>query len=418
MSIEESLPGHDLLEGRRIVIGVSGGIAAYKTCSLVSALNKRGAEVRVVMTENATRFVTPLTFSALTGAPVEHDMWAERAEDALTHISLQEFAEALLVCPATANIMGKVANGIADDLLTAGIMAATCPVGFAPAMNCEMWHKPAVQDNVAKLRERGCWIVGPCYGALASGAVGEGRLVGSQQLIACVERMLLEQQPPGTDLRGRKVLITGGPTREYMDPVRFLSNASSGKMGFALAEQAAAAGAQVTLIAGTSRQMAEALDRPGGFDTIEVIGAAEMFSAVQGNIGGVDVFIAAAAVADYTFAEIAEQKIKKTEARLTVELGRTPDIVKWVAEGPQRPQMVVGFAAESQDVVSNAAAKLADKNLDLIVANSIVEPGSGFGADTNRVSILGRDDFRADLPLMSKSAVAGAVLDEVARRLP
>ncbi len=418
MSIEQPPAERDLLAGRRIVIGVSGGIAAYKTCSLVSALKKRGAEMRVVMTENATRLVTPLTFSVLADAPVEYDLWAERAEDALTHISLQEFAEALLVCPATANIIGKAANGIADDLLSTTIMAATCPVGFAPAMNSQMWHNPAVQENVARLRARGCWIVGPAYGALASGAVGEGRLAGSQQLIACVERMLVEQQPPDTDLRGRKVLITGGPTREYMDPVRFLSNASSGKMGYALAGQAAAAGAEVTLVSGAPPQMAEASSLAGGFETIAVTSAAEMLAAVQDNIAGVDVFIAAAAVADYAFAEIAEQKIKKTAAGLAVELERTPDIVRWVADSPQRPQLVVGFAAESHDVVSNAAAKLADKHLDLIVANSILEAGSGFGSDTNRVSLLGPEGFRADLPLMSKWAVADAVLDEVARRLP
>ncbi len=407
--------GRDVLAGRRIVIGVTGGIAAYKSCSLVSTLMRRGAQVRVVMTRNAARFVTPLTFSALIGSPVEHDMWAERTEDSSMHISLQGFAEALLVVPATANTIGKVASGIADNLLTTSIMAATCPVGFAPAMNSEMWSKPVVQENIAKLRERGCWIVAPAHGRLASGAVGVGRLPSLPLLVSCIERMLTERQPASTDLKGRKVLITGGPTREFMDPVRFMSNASSGKMGYALAQQAAAAGAEVTLVSGTPREMTETLS--GGFETVEVTSASEMLAAVQNNIGGADVFISAAAVADYTFAQTARHKMKKGGDTLTVELHKTADIVRWVAESPQRPRLVVGFAAESQEVLSNAAAKLAEKKLDLIVANDITEPGSGFGSDTNRVSILGPDEYRADLPLMSKWAVASALLDEVARRL-
>ncbi len=416
MAMLEASQRQDVVTGRKIAVCVSGGIAAYKTCRLVSALKQRGAEVRVVMTENAARFVTPLTFATLSGEPVECDMWAERDEAGMSHISLQEFAEALLVCPATANVIGKAANGIADDLVTTAILAAACPVGFAPAMNEVMWQSPAVAENVAKLRARGCWMVGPAYGRLASGSVGKGRLAGLNQLIACVERMLTGQEPPETDLRGVKVVITGGPTREYLDPVRFLSNSSSGKMGYALAEQAAAAGAEVMLIAGASLEAA-GHEVTGAFETTEVTSAAEMLAGVQSSIGGCDGFIGAAAVADYSFGEPAAEKMKKTEGTLSVELERTPDILRWVAESTQRPRLVIGFAAESRDVEANAAAKLADKKLDLIVANDIMEAGSGFGADTNRVTLLGNDDFRVDLPLMSKWAVASAVLDEVARRL-
>ena len=405
----------DVLTGRSIVIGVCGGIAAFKAASLVTALRKRGAEVKVVMTRNATEFVTPLTFATLTGRPVDTDMWADRTQDAMTHISLQEFADAMLICPATANVIGKVANGIADDLLTTSVMAATYPVGFAPAMNAVMWASPAVVENVATLRRRGYWVVGPERGRLASGAEGAGRLVGLSALLSCIERMVSGAEPSATDLSGRKVLITGGPTREHIDPVRYLSNASSGKMAAALAEQAAAAGADVTLVTGASASGDGGPD--GDFNVVRVVSAAEMAAEVRGSLGGVDVFIAAAAVADYTPATPSQQKLKKTGEAMTLQLEPTQDILRSVAQGPDRPSVVIGFAAESEQLIENAAAKLEGKSLDLIVANNITEPGSGFGTDTNRVTILGRSDHRVDLPLMSKWAVAGAVMDEVARLL-
>ncbi len=408
-------PVQDVLAGRNIVIGVCGGIAAFKAASLVTALRKRGAEVKVVMTPNATEFVTPLTFATLTGRPVDTDMWADRTQDAMTHISLQEFADAMLICPATANVIGKVANGIADDLLTTSIMAATYPVGFAPAMNAAMWANPAVVENVATLRRRGYWIVGPEMGRLASGAEGAGRLVGLSALLSCIERMVSGAKPSGTDLSGRKVLITGGPTREHIDPVRYLSNASSGKMALALADQAAAAGADVTLVTGAPA--GDEGSANGDFNVVRVVSAAEMAAEVRASLGGVDVFIAAAAVADYTPAAPSQQKLKKTGEAMTLQLEPTQDILRSVAQGPDRPPVVIGFAAESEQLIENAAAKLDSKNLDLIVANNITEPGSGFGTDTNRVTILGRGDHRVDLPLMSKWAVAGAVMDEVARIL-
>ena len=417
MTQETDTTKQDVLAGRNILLSVTGGIAAYKSCSIVTALRKRGASVRVVMTENATRFVSPMTFSALSGAPVQWNMWAERTDEALSHISLQDYADAMLVCPATANVISKVACGIADDLMTAAIMAATYPVGFAPAMNAHMWEKPAVQENVALLRQRGYWFVGPEYGRLASGAVGGGRLSGQSALLACIERMLVEEKPRDIDLTGCRVLITGGPTREFMDPVRFLGNPSSGKMGFALADAAASSGAQVTLVSGAPASAGEALGFGGGFEVVEVTSAAEMLEAVRNRLDDVDVFIGAAAVADYSFVQTSAEKLKKSAETLHVELQKTPDIIKSVSESPQRPTIVVGFAAESHDVLANAEGKLKAKGLDLIVANSLLEPGSGFGTDTNRVTVLGADGFRSDLPLMSKYAVAVAVLEEVARRL-
>jgi len=319
----------------------------------------------------------------------------------------------MLVCPATANVLGKVAHGIADDLLTTSIMAATYPVGFAPAMNAAMWANQAVVENVMTLRRRGYWIVGPESGRLASGAEGAGRLVGLSALLSCIERMVSGDRPSSVDLSGRKVLITGGPTRERIDPVRYLSNASSGKMGFALAEQAAVAGADVTLVTGAAADAAAA----GDYHVVHVVSAAEMAAEVSASIAGVDAFIAAAAVADYTPAAPSQQKLKKTGEGMTLQLEPTQDILRAVAQGEHRPPVVVGFAAESEQLLENAAGKLQGKNLDLIVANSITEPGSGFGTDTNRVSILGRGDYRVDLPLMSKWAVADAVMAEVARLL-
>ncbi|MFO7948610.1 MAG: bifunctional phosphopantothenoylcysteine decarboxylase/phosphopantothenate--cysteine ligase CoaBC [Armatimonadota bacterium] len=414
--MNERLAERDLMENRRIILGVTGSIAAYKTCGLVTRLKRRGAGVRVIMTENATRLVSPQSFAALSGEPVKSDLWGDRDESGMDHISLQEFGEALVVSPATANIIGKVATGIADDLVSTAIMAATCPVGFAPAMNTHMWQSPAVVENVQTLRERGYWFCGPVSGRLASGDSGAGRLATTDQIIAVIERMLIEQQPTAIDLKGRKVVITGGPTREYLDPVRFLSNPSSGKMGYALAQQAAAAGANVVLVSGPGTLSQEEMSGEN-LRVINVVSAEEMFATVNENIDDADVFIAAAAVADYAPARRSAEKIKKTDEDLTLALQSTPDILKSVATGDARPQFVVGFAAESADLHSNARRKLEEKNLDLIAANSVVEDGSGFGVDTNRVTLFGPDEFRRELPLMSKWAVADIILDHVASRL-
>lgn len=412
----ESLPGRDMLQDRQIVLAITGSIAAYKVCGLVTLLRRRGADVRVIMTENATRLISPTSFSALSSHPVQCNMWVEQTDHSMSHLDLQDFAEAFVVCPATANIIAKAARGIADDLVSTAIMAATCPIGFAPAMNTHMYESAAVTENIELLRERGHWLIGPVTGRLASGATGTGRLAPVPQILAAIERMLSEQEPIQASLQGRKIVITGGPTREYLDPVRYLSNPSSGKMGYALAQQAAAAGAQVVLVSGPGE--ISSADAPGGnLRIVDVVSADEMLTEVMENISGADVFIGAAAVADYQPAQRHTQKMKKAEGDLQLSLQRTPDIVDTVSHHDSRPQMVVGFAAESADLEANARSKLEEKALDLIAANSIAEDESGFGVDTNRVTLLGPDEFRQELPLMSKWAVAGIILELIAGRL-
>jgi len=392
------------MKNRRVVIGVTGGIAAYKACELASRLSQAGAQVRVVMTGNAQRFVSPLTFATLTSHPVATDMWAER--DEIAHISLADFAEALIVAPATANIIGKLATGIADDLLSTTLLTATCPVLLAPAMNTRMWESAAVQANLGRLRERGVTIIEPEAGHLACGDAGPGRLPASEALIEAIERALgVESEGP---LAGRRVLVTAGPTREPLDPVRFISNPSSGKMGYALAEAAVVRAADVLLVSGPT-QLAD----PAGTEVVRVTSAAEMYDAVQARAGEVDIFIGTAAVADFRPARAEGSKIKKGERQdLTVSLERTPDILAGVAGWEPRP-LIVGFAAETEDLRANAERKLCEKNMDLIVANDVTAEGSGFGAETNRVTILDAHGGAEDLPTMTKAEVAAHVLDRV-----
>lgn len=412
----ESLSGRDILEDRQIVLAVTGSIAAYKACGLVTRLKRRGADVRVIMTENATRLVNPMTFAVLSDQPVQWNMWAERNDEGMSHLSLQEFAEAFVVCPATANIVAKAARGIADDLVSTAIMAADCPIAFAPAMNTRMYEGAAVEENIELLRDRGRWLIGPVTGRLASGATGTGRLAPVPQILATIEQMLTDQEPTEASLGGRKVVITGGPTREYLDPVRYLSNPSSGKMGYALAQQAVAAGAEAVLVAGPGD--VSSADASGeNLRIIDVVSADEMLTAVRENLSGADAFIGAAAVADYQPAQRYTEKMKKAEGDLELPLQRTPDIIDTVSHHEQRPQVVVGFAAESADIEANARSKLQEKNLDLIAANSVVEDASGFGADTNRVTLLGPDQFRRELPLMSKWAVGGVIMEYIGQRL-
>lgn len=401
----ESVP---LLENRRILLGITGGIAAYKVCTLASHLAQAGALVDVVMTEAATRFVTPLTFEALTGRPVYTDMWHTAGEALPTHIAhvgLAHAAELLIIAPATANTLAKLACGLADNLLTTLALAASCPLVLVPAMDAGMWSHPATQANVAVLRERGAYIVGPAWGRMASGLTGKGRMVEPDEILGHM-RLVLGKKGP---LAGRKVVVTAGPTREPLDPVRFLSNPSSGRQGFALAQAALDRGAQVTLITGPTT-----LPTPIGAERVEVTTAQEMHDAVLTAIDGADALLMAAAVADYRAATIAPQKIKKGEEELSLRLVRTPDILSAVrdARGP-RLRAVVGFAAESERLVENARSKLLAKNLDLIVANDITAPDAGFGVETNRVVLIGRDGSVEPLPLMSKTAVAEAILDRV-----
>jgi len=396
-----------VLDGRRIVLGVTGGIAAYKACGLLRQLRQRGAEVQVVMTESATRLVTPATFRALSGRRVSVDMWEEPETTEIGHVSFAEWAEVILVAPATANLIGKVAAGLADDMLSATIMAATCPVVIAPAMNRHMWTNPVVQGNVEALRQLGYRFVGPETGRLATGVVGPGRLAESETIVAAIEAAL---QRPGP-LAGRKVVVTAGPTREPLDAVRFISNASTGKMGYAFAEEAARRGAEVVLVAGPTM-----LPDPPGMRVLHVTTAAEMCTAVLEEWETAAVVIGAAAPADYAPAEPAARKVPKEQAPREVRLATTPDIMAELGRrrGADRPlPLLVGMAAETDDLLAHARAKLERKGLDLILANDVTQPGAGFAADTNQVTIIAAEGEPRPLPLLPKREVAARVWEEI-----
>jgi len=393
-----------VLKGRNIVLGVTGGIAAYKAVELASRLTQAGAVVDVIMTEAATRFVAPLTFQAITQRPVITDMFALPREMEIAHVSLAGRADVVVVAPATANTIAKLAQGLADNMLTATILATAAPLIVAPAMDAGMYENPATQANLALLRERGAVIVGPAYGRLASGKVGKGRLAETSEIVGTV-RMVLGREG---ELAGRRVLVTAGGTREYIDPVRFIGNPSSGKMGYALAEAARDRGAKVTLVSAPT-----ALPKPVGVELVAVETARGMREAVLDALPETDLLLMAAAVADYRPAHPVSRKIKKGEAEeLTLRLVRNPDILAEVAarRGP-KPSVVVGFAAETEDLVANARAKLVEKRLDLVVANDVTAPDSGFGADTNRVTLIDRRGRVEALPLLPKTEVAERVLD-------
>jgi phosphopantothenoylcysteine decarboxylase/phosphopantothenate--cysteine ligase len=405
-----------LLQDKRILLGVTGGIAAYKICTLASRLTQAGAQVDVVMTEAALRFVTPLTFQSLTGRPVYTSLWgaldATMGEDAIlpthvVHVGLAEAADLMVIAPATAHTMAKMAQGLADNLLTTLALAARCPVLLAPAMDVGMWAHPATQANAATLRERGAHFAGPARGRMASGLEGEGRMVEPDEILGHA-RLVLGREGP---LAGRRVVVTAGPTREPLDPVRFLSNPSSGRQGFALAQAALDRGAEVTLITGST-----SLPTPVGAERVEIVTVQEMHDAVFSVAGQADALLMAAAPADYRPATAAPQKIKKGKQDLTLHLTRTQDILSVVAARRAEsgfPCIVVGFAAESENLVENARAKLVAKNLDMIVANDITAHDAGFGAETNRVMILDREGSVEKLPLMNKTAVAEIVLERV-----
>jgi phosphopantothenoylcysteine decarboxylase/phosphopantothenate--cysteine ligase len=395
-----------VLKDRRIVLGITGGIAAYKAADLASKLTQAGARVDVVMTAAATRFIAPLTFQALTGRPVYTDLWTPTPETALPHIALGEAADLVVIAPATADFLAKMAHGLADDLLSTLCLAARAPILVAPAMDVGMWAHPATQENVARLRARGVEIIGPAYGRMASGLEGWGRMVEPAELLGYIRRALGRNGP----LAGRRVVVTAGPTYEPIDPVRFVGNRSSGKQGFALAQAALDRGAEVVLIAGPV-----ALETPVGARRIDVGTAAEMAEAVWREAEAADVLLMAAAVADYRPAQSQPFKIKRGEG-LALELIPTVDILAGVAArraSAGKPHVIVGFAAETRDLLENAQAKLRAKGLDLIVANDVTEPGAGFAVDTNRVTLIDARGRIEPLPLMSKAAVAEAILDRV-----
>lgn len=398
-------------EGRRVALGVSGGIAAYKAVEVLRGLQRAGCEVRVGMTRRACEFVTTLTFRALSGAHVLVDDYAPDNPDPIAHITFSQSVELFVVAPATANIIAKFANGVADDFLTSTYLASNAPVLVAPAMNTTMLLHPATQRNLARLRADGVRIVEPDAGEMACGTVGPGRLSDPQLIVAAALEILRERGARAEDLAAERVLITAGATREEIDPVRFISNHSSGRMGFALAEAARARGAEVTVVVGVTSAAA-----PAGVRVVRALSAEEMRAAVLKELGGATIFIAAAAVADYRPAARAAEKIKKSDSALTLALEPTPDILAEVSRARRDGLLVFGFAAETEKVVEHARDKLRRKNLDAIVANDLTQAGAGFDTDTNVITLLARDrDEPATLPLMSKLDAAHRILDEVAR---
>lgn len=392
--------------GKRILLGVSGGIAAYKAAELARRLVAAGAKVKVVMTRAAQEFVGPLTFQALTGEKVATAMFGPGSEP-LEHVALGQETDAIVLAPATANLLGKMAAGIGDDLLTTILLAATKPILVCPAMNCEMWAKAAVQENVARLQARGLIVLEPEAGELACGAVGHGRLPEPETIMEALARLVSLQ-----DLAGKRILVTAGPTHEDLDPVRFLTNRSSGKQGYALAKVAWRRGGEVCLISGPTL-----LPAPYGVERLEVRSAREMLDAVKARFPKAAALLMAAAVGDYHPAGRAEHKMKRGPQELTVHLTQSPDILKEVA-ALKKKQVVVGFAAETRDLEAAARRKLRDKGLDLIVANEVNRADSGFAVDTNEVTIIGRGKLLVRLPLLSKEEVAEKVLDQVAALLP
>ncbi len=394
------------LRDKTIVVALSGGIACYKGAELVRLLVRGGAKVRVVMTEAAQQFITPLTLQTLSGHPVATQLFDLTQESEIGHIHLADSADAFVVAPATANVIAKLAHGLADDMLTTIALATRAPVLVAPSMNVNMYEHAATQENLATLRRRGVTIVEPGEGFLACGWEGKGRLSEPADIVREIERRLVPQ-----DLAGRRVVVTAGPNREALDPVRFLSNKSTGKMGFACAAAAWQRGAQVELIAGPT-----SLTTPYGVTRHEATTAADMRDAVVKAFEMADVLIMSAAVADYRPAKVAPQKLKKQGGTLQLELVRTVDILAEIAPKKGK-RLVVGFAAETQDVLANAASKLTRKGLDLIVANDVAGSDTGFAVDTNAVTILDSGGGREDIPLMSKADVADRILDRVARLL-
>jgi len=392
------------LVGKTVVLGVSGGIAAYKAAELTRALKQAGARVRVLMTRGATEFITPLTLQTLSAEPVATKLFDLTQESEIGHIQLADSADVLLVAPATANVIAKLAAGIADDLLTTVALATRAKIVVAPAMNVHMFGNPVVQENLERLESRGVRVVTPAAGFLACGYEGLGRLPEGDVILDEVAAALAPQ-----DLAGESVLVTAGPTREYLDPVRFLSNRSSGKMGYAIARAAWRRGARVRLVSGPA-----ALADPHGVTTVRVESAAEMLTATAAEIAETSVVIAAAAVADYRPGRRIEEKRAKTEGRTSLSLETTPDVVASLARSTTRREdlIVVGFAAETHDVTTRARAKLARKSLDLIVANDVTQPGAGFDVDTNQVTLIDRDGV-TPLPRLEKAEVADAILDRV-----
>jgi phosphopantothenoylcysteine decarboxylase/phosphopantothenate--cysteine ligase len=396
-----------MLKGRKVVVGITGGIAAYKAAEFVRLLVKGEVDVHVVMTENAQKFIAPLTFQTLSGNPVVTDPFALLEDANIGHIAMADLAELVVILPATANIIGKVANGIADDFLSTMVMATKAPVLFVPSMNVNMWENKALQKNIQTLIERGYHLLEPGEGELACHWYGKGRLPELSEVVEKMEDILTTK-----DLKGAKVLVTGGPTHEPIDPVRFITNRSSGKMGYALAKMARRRGAEVILITGPTSIPLPRKD----IRWIPVRTAEDMRKAVFDHLEGSSVVIKAAAVSDYRPKVISERKIKKGESDTTLTLERTEDILEELGK-KKGNRILVGFAAETEDLIANAKKKLKEKNLDFIVVNDVTKPGAGFSSDTNQVKIIDPSGQVKDLPIMTKEEVSQLILDEVVRLL-
>ena len=396
-----------MLKGKTVLLGITGGIAAYKAAYLASALVKLHASVEVVMTRNATEFIAPLTFEQLTGNKVMVDTFDRNFVHQVEHIALADRTDLVMIAPATANVCAKLAHGLADDMLTTTVLACTCPKLIAPAMNTHMYENPVTQDNLEILRRYGWEVIAPASGRLACGAVGAGKLPEPQDLLQYILREIAFPH----DLKGKRVLVTAGPTQESLDPVRYLTNHSTGKMGYAIARRAMERGADVTLISGPTN-----LDRVPFVETVDVVSAQDMFEAVSARAAESDLIFKAAAVADYTPCDYSGDKIKKKEGDLSIPLKRTTDILAWLGEHRRPGQVICGFSMETRDMVANSQAKLEKKKVDMICANNLKVSGAGFGVDTNILTVITRQGAE-ELPLMGKEDAAGQVLDRAAALL-
>ncbi len=391
-----------MLKGKHIILGVTGSIAAYKIASLASMLKKQAADVTVIMTRNATNFINPITFETLTGNKCLVDTFDRNFEFSVEHVSLAKQTDVFLVAPASANVIAKAAYGIADDMLTTTLLACECPKIIAPAMNTRMYQNPIVQDNLRVLEQYGMEVISPAKGYLACGDTGEGKMPEPEVLYQFIVKTLHPK-----DMKGLKVLVTAGPTMEKIDPVRFISNHSSGKMGYAIAGAAMMRGAEVTLVTGKT-----GLAAPAGVHTKEISSAADMSEAVKACAREQDIIVKAAAVADYRPKYIAEEKVKKKDSDMSIELERTEDILGFLGAHKREGQFLCGFSMETENMIENSRAKLKKKNLDLIVANNLKQQGAGFGTDTNVVTLLSGDEV-VELPIMSKEEVADRLLDYI-----
>lgn len=392
-----------MLKGKTVLLGVSSSIAAYKAASLASMLVKQHADVHVLMTENATRFISPMVFETLTGNKAPVDTFDRCFQFDVEHVSLAKRADVVMVAPATANVIAKLAHGIADDMLTTTVLACDCPKLISPAMNTRMYENPVTKDNLDTLRKYGWQVVEPASGYLACGDTGKGKLPEPEVLLD----WLLQTCAYEKDMEGLRVLVTAGPTQESLDPVRYLTNHSSGKMGYAIAKAAARRGAKVTLVSGPT-----ALEKPRFMEVVDIVSAADMFREVTNRAPEQDIIIKAAAVADYTPAQVAGDKLKKSDADMSIPLVRTQDILAWLGEHRQKGQFLCGFSMETRDMLENSRKKLQKKHVDMIAANNVKEQGAGFAVDTNLLTLITADGERA-LPLMSKEEAAHALLTEI-----